>query len=151
MPLTILSGNPTGSFEELQDSAVKTGNPMIYNIPAPASLSGAANTLTAAQVINGIVVVNNAAVATTLTLCTAPALAAALRGIFSSRGVIPGDTIEVYVGNGGTALLTLSVSGATGMSFDPGSGTTVTAGTSRILWVRFTSGAIGSETAVIFT
>lgn len=151
---TILSGNPTGTFEETQDSAVKIGNPEIFNIPAPASLTGAANTATATQLINGLITVNNGSTASTLTFPPASGstgLAAALRP-FSSRGIVPGDSIYVTITNGGntTGLLTLSVSGATGMSFDTNTSQTIPVGTGRTLLIRFTSGTPGSETAVIF-
>lgn len=153
MPLTIGSGNPTGSFEEAQDSAFKVGNPEIYNIPAPASLSGAANTLTAQQVINGVVSVANGGLATTLTLPSAKTvgsgLAPLLRG-FSSRGIIPGDSIYLYIINNGAGTMTIANNADASITFDPGSPNTVAANSSRVLLIRFTNGVPGSEAAVLF-
>ena len=146
MPLTIGSGNPTGSFEELQDSAVKVGNPEIFNIPTPASLTGASNTLTAQQLVNGIIVISNAT-ATTANLPTAPALAALLRA-FSSRGIIPGDSIYVTLVAGGAGAITIGSSAS--ITPDANTSTSVPAGTSRQLLVRFTVGTPGSEVATYF-
>lgn len=152
MPLTVLSGNPTGTNEESQDSALKYGNPVIQNTPAPASLTGSASfALTAQQLLNGIITVQDGTTATTLTFPTAATIAALLRQ-FSSRGITIGDTFYVTIINGGTStgITTLSLAGATGLSFDPGTSTTIPAQTERTLAVRFTLGTPGSETAVVF-
>jgi len=153
MPLTIGSGNPTGTNEDSQDSAFKVGNPEIFNIPAPASLSGAANTLTATQVINGVVSEANGGSATTLTLpsarITATGLAPALRQ-FSSRGIIPGDSIYLYIINNGAGVMTIANNADGSITFDPGSPATVPANSSRTLLIRFTNGTPGSEAAVLF-
>lgn len=146
MPLTVLSGNPTGAFEEAQDSAFKVGNPEIFNIPAPASLTGSSNTLTAQQLVNGIIVINNATT-TTATLPTATALAAVLRG-FSSRGIIAGDAIYVTLVSGGAGAITITDSAS--IIHDANTSQSVPAGTSRQLLVRFTNGTPGSEAAAYF-
>jgi hypothetical protein len=155
MPLTILSGNPTGSFEETQDSAVKIGNPEIFNMPAPLSVTGA-TTLTPQQFINGIVVASGTF---TLTLApirdapgppVVPGIASLLR-VFSSRGIIPGDTISCLIVNGGAGTITLSVAGATGLAFDTNQTTTnIVTGASKLLMLRFTVGTPGSEAATIY-
>jgi hypothetical protein len=147
MPLTVLSGNPTGSFEESQDSAFKVGNPEIYNIPAPLSLSGS-SAITAQQLINGIISCVSAS-AVTLTFPTATALAAMLRA-YSSRGIVNGDAIYVLIVNGGSSLGAITITPGAGMTFDAGSPATIAIGVSRTLLMRFTVGTPGSETAVLF-
>src|SRR5215831_8435244 len=98
---TILSGNPSGSVEEYQDSAVKTGNPMIFNLPTPLSVT-VTTTLTAQQFLNGIVVASGTITITPPPIRDpspgTPGLATLMRGL-SSRGVIPGDTVECLVVN----------------------------------------------------
>jgi hypothetical protein len=147
MPLTVLSGNPTGSFEESQDSAFKVGNPEIYNIPAPLSLS-ASSAITAQQLINGIISCVSAS-AVTLTFPTATALAVALRS-FSSRGIVPGDSIYLLIVNGGSSSGAITITPGSGMTFDAGSPATIAIGNSRTLIMRFTVGTPGSETLVMF-
>jgi hypothetical protein len=147
MPLTILSGNPTGSFEETQDSAVKIGNPEIFNMPAPASLSGTPQSPTAQQIINGIIVISNA---TTVTVNlpraqqvgATPGLATLLRP-FTSRGLIVGDIIYCTFVSGGAGALTLTDSAD--IIHDANTSQSVPAGTSRQVAFRVTNGTVGSE------
>lgn len=157
MPLTIGSGNPTGSLEDFQDSAVKTGNPLIYNTPAPASYTGSANvTLLSSDILASIVVVAGAAGsgAVTLTTPTAALLAAALRG-FSSRGVAVGDTLWCLIINGnsgGANAVTLAAgSGATFDANQAAASRVIAANSSKEIAVRFTNGTPGSEAYVIYS
>jgi hypothetical protein len=156
MPNTILSGNPTGSFEEAQDSAFKVGNPQIYNLPTPTSFTTGPQTLTAAQVLSSIVVSagSGAAGATAITLPTAAILAAGLRA-FSSRGVVAGDTVMFLLinGNSSTGVLTVTSPGAS-VTFDPNQNAAsqvVPANTSKEIYLRFTNGAPGSEAYVVYS
>lgn len=154
---TILSGNPTGSSEEFQDSAVKVGNPMIFNMPAPTSFGVGAQTLTAAQVLGGIVIsAGSAGVgATAITLPTAVSLAATIRSQYSSRGIIPGDTVLFLLinGNSSTGVLTVTSPGA-GVTFDPNQSAAsqvVGANSSKEIYLRFTNGTPGSEAYVVYS
>lgn len=153
---TILSGNPSGSVEEYQDSAVKTGNPMIFNLPTPLSVT-VSTALTAQQFLNGIVVASGASTTITPPPIRDPApgtagLATLMRGL-SSRGVIPGDTVECLVVNGGASTITLAASGSlpAGLSYDTNQGTqTIVTGSSKMLMIRFTNGTPGAEAATIY-
>lgn len=159
---TVLSGNPTGSVEEFQDSAIKVGNPQIFNMPAPTSFATGAQTLTATQVLGGIIVSagSGAAGATAITLPTAPALAAVIRGQYSSRGVIPGDTVMFLLinGNSSTGVLTVtspgSTPGVTGVTFDANQNAAaqvVAAGASKEIYLRFSNGSVGAEAYVAYS
>lgn len=156
MPLTILSGNPSGSAEDFQDSAMKIGNPQIFNMPAPTSFAAGPQTLTAAQVLNGIVISAGSAGAgaTAITLPTAAVLAAGIRG-FSSRGVVAGDTILFLLinGNSGAGALTMTSPGAS-VTFDTnqsGASQVVAQNSSKDVYLRFTNGAPGSEAYVVYS
>lgn len=145
MPLTTLSGNPTGVNEESQDSGLKYGNPVIQNTPAPASFN-AASSPTAQQILNGIITQSTASTAA-LTLPSASAIAAALRQ-FSSRGIIAGDTIFVTIVAGGAGPVTIT-NGA-GITPDANTSASIPAGTERTLALRFTNGTPGSEAIVYY-
>jgi hypothetical protein len=127
-------------------------------MPAPASMGVGAQSITAAQVLNGIVVCagSGAAGTTAITLPTAPALAAAMRA-YSSRGVIVGDTVEFLLinGNSSTGSLTVTAPGGGGVTFDGNQNATaqiVAAGASKLIYCRFTAGTpIGSETYVVYS
>lgn len=155
--MTILSGNPTGSHEMFQDSAIKMGNPQIFNTPAPASYTGSATqTFLSADVLGGIIVVAGSAGsgAITATLPTAALLATAMRQ-FSQRGVIAGDTLWCLVINGnsgGANAVTLAA--GSGGSFDANQAAAsrvIAANSSKEIAVRFTNGAPGSEAYVVYT
>lgn len=151
---TILSGNPTGTFEELEDSAVKVGNPQIFNTPAPASYAAAASrTYTPADIFGGkIVDAGNGASAHTATLPTAALLAAALRGI-SSRGMIPGDELWCLIVNGSNGAGTFTVAPGSGGAFDVnyGGAATVAQNGSKEIVIRFTNGTPGSEAYTVYS
>jgi|HubBroStandDraft_6_1064221.scaffolds.fasta_scaffold2456839_1 hypothetical protein len=87
---TVLSGNPTGVNEENQDMAFKVGNPMIVNLPLPASYAATATrNYTASDILGSVIMdAGNGAGAHTANLPSASSLAAAIRAIYSSRGVI---------------------------------------------------------------
>lgn len=153
---TIGSGNPTGSVEEWQDSAIKTGNPQIFNTPTPASYTGSASvTLLSNDLLGTIIVIAGAAGtgAVTATLPTAALLAAALRQ-FSSRGVVPGDTIWCLIINGNNAANSITLAAGAGGSFDvnqPAATRVIQQNSSKEIAVRFTNGVPGSEAYVVYS
>jgi hypothetical protein len=151
---TILSGNPTGTIEEFQDSSVKVGNPQIFNTPAPASYAAAASrTYTAADILGGkIVDAGNGASAHTATLPTAALLAAAMRAI-SARGVIAGDEVWCLIINGSNGAGTFTLVAGAGGTFDvnqAGAAVVAQNGSKEIV-VRFTNGVIGSEAYTLYS
>lgn len=152
MPFTIGSGNPQGTFEETEDSAIKVGNPTIYNLPVPASYAAAATTnYTPSDILGGVILdAGNGASAHTGNLPTASALAAAMRQ-FSSRGVTPGDSLWVYIANTSSGAGAFTLGSAGGGTFDTHAAQTIAQNTSREILIRFTSGTPGSEAYVVYT
>lgn len=112
------------------------GNP-ILNRTAPLSSSTTANlNLTAANVLSGLVAHNPGTTATNVNLPTAASLVDAL------GGVNVGDTIMLTIVNSGTTTGVDTLVAGTGGSFDanePAAGRTVAVGTSRTVFIRFTS------------
>jgi len=150
--LTVLSGNPTGSIEDYQDSAYKVGNPQIFNMPVPASYAAAASRTYTANDILGFMILDagNGAGAHTATLPTAALLAAAIRQ-FSSRGVVVGDTVFAVIANTSTGAGVFTLAVGTGGSFDTNAAQTIAQNTSREIMIRFTNGAIGSEAYTVYS
>lgn len=149
------SGNPTGTVEEYQDSAVKIGNPQIMNLPAPASYAAAASTTyLAADILGGIIVDGgNGASAHTGTLPTAALLAAMMRA-YSSRGVVPGDTVWCLIINGSSGAGVFTLAAGTGGAFDANQAAAsriIPQNSSKEIAVRFTNGTPGSEAYVIYS
>ncbi len=136
--------NPTGSFEAHQDQAVKFGSPMILNIPNTPPVFTTNATATGDQCVNGILTAHGAAF--TLTLPAASDLANSIRK-YSSRGVVPGDSVEVNIYNY-SAQLTIATT--TGASFDTNSPTSVGTNASVVATLRFTNGTPGSEAYTIY-
>jgi hypothetical protein len=153
MPLTILSGNPTGTIEEFQDSAIKTGNPTIYNLPLPASYAAAASrTYTATDILGSIVLdAGNGASAHTATLPSAALLAGAIRGIYSSRGIIVGDTVWCLIVNSSSGAGVFTIAVGTGGTFDTNAGQTIPQNSSKEIAIRFTNGTPGSEAYTVYS
>jgi len=152
MPLTVLSGMPTGVSEEYQDMAFKCGNPQIYNMPTPASYAAAASTTYLSTDILGFMILDagNGASAHTATLPTAALLAAAIRGIFSSRGVIVGDSLFFVIANTSSGAGAFTVAAGSGGTFDTHAAQTIAQNTSREFMIRFTNGTPGSEAYSIY-
>ena len=155
MPFTVLSGMPQGTDETGEDAAVKVGNPMITNLPAPAAYTNVASTqtLTPPDILGEIITVagTGGTGAVTVTLPTAALLAAAMRG-YSSRGVVSGDTLWVFISNGNSATGIITLVAGAGGAFDinNASAKTIAISNSKVLMIRFTSGAPGSEAYAIY-
>jgi hypothetical protein len=149
---TILSGMPTGTFEETQDSAIKVGNPTIYNMPVPASYAATASrTYTAADVLGGIIMdAGNGASAHTGTLPTAASLGAAMRAI-STRGVIVGDTVWCLIVNSSSGAGVFTIAVGSGGTFDTNAGQNIPQNASKEVAIRFTNGIAGSEAYTVYS
>lgn len=153
--LTILSGNPQGSNEESEDSALKYGNPVIQNTPAPATYAaGATTNYTAADVLGGIIVDGgNGASAHTGNLPSAASLAAQMRA-FSSRGVIVGDTVWCLIINGSSGAGVFTLGAGAGGSFDANQAAAsrvIPQNSSKEIAIRFTNGVPGSEAYTVYS
>jgi hypothetical protein len=138
-----------GANTDAQGQAVLVGNPMIYNMPAPASYTGA-TVYVAADIVGGIIVNGNSG-AMNGTLPTAALLVAAIRNIVGSQLAI-GACVECLIINGGTGVITL-IAGSGG-SFDTnqaGSSQIIAVGTSKYVTIRLSNVTIGSEAYVIFS
>ena len=139
----------SGANTDSQNQAVKVGNPVIYNTPAPASYGTTVQLLLASDIIGGIILMGNAS-AIAATMPTASLLAGAMRAILGSQFQI-GDTIECLLIAGMAGAITITL--GTGMTFD---GTNQTAGvvagnSSKYIAFRFTGITPGSETCVLYS
>jgi hypothetical protein len=133
----------TGTDSAMQQQAVRTGNPIVTNTPAPASYTTVGTLTYLASDIVGSIIVHSPATAVTVTLPSAALLIPAIPGEGGKRPVI-GDTIECLITNAGAAAITIQP--GSGGSLDPNQATaTIAAGTSKVLAVRVTNPAVGSE------
>jgi hypothetical protein len=138
-----------GANTESQGQALLLGNPEIFNMPAPASYTGAGITYLTGDIIGGIIVHGNSG-AVTATLPTAALLVAAIKAIVGSQLQI-GATIGCLIVNGGTGTITLAA--GTGGSFDTNqsSGQAILTGTSKYAMLRLTNITVGSEAYTIYS
>lgn len=138
----------TGTDSELRDEAVKVGNPVIFNMPPPASYSSTAVTYLAADIVGGIIVHDTTGQAATGTLPSPDSLAA----LVDNPRV--GDVVECLIVNGGSAgAITLTApSGSVTFDTNQKSGSQVIA-TQASKWVlcRFTNVTAGSRTYVVYS
>jgi hypothetical protein len=138
-----------GANTDAQGQAVLVGNPMVYNMPAPASYSGATVFL-ASDIIGGIIVSGNGG-AINDTLPTAALLVAALKGIFGLQLAV-GSCVECLIINGGTGIITLIAgSGGTFDTNQGGASQIIAVGASKYVTLRLTNITIGSEAYVIYS
>ena len=133
-----------------QNMSVKVGNPMIYNLPIPASYASGSQSYATSDIIGGIIVHNTGGVGVNGTLPTAALLLGAMKSI---GPMLVGDTIECLIVNGGSAGSITLVASA-GVSFDTnqvaGSQIIPTAN-SKWVQIRFTNVAIGSEAYTVYS
>lgn len=136
----------SGTDSTAQEQAVKVGNPVIYNLPAPASYAGSA-TYTATDIVGGIIVHNTSAGAVTGTL---PSPAALIAQIDKPR---VGDTVECLIVNGGSSG-NITLTAVAGVTFDTNqlAGSQIIA-TASSKWVlcRFTNVTAGSQAYVVYS
>lgn len=140
---------PPGANTDAQGQAVLVGNPMIYNMPAPASYPST-QTYAAADIVGGIIVQGNAG-AISSTLPTAALLVAAIKAIVGPQLAV-GACVECLIINGGTGIVTLIA--GTGGTFDTnqgGASQIIGVGTSKYVTLRLTNVTPGSEAYVIYS
>jgi hypothetical protein len=139
--------NPiTGWNVDGANQAQKTGNPMVYNTPTPASYGVGNQTYLVADIIGGLIVHNGTGNATG-TVPTAAALAAAI------LNPQVGDTIECLIINGG-ASGNITVTANTGATFDANQVTlsqVIQPISSKYVVMRFTNTTPGSQAYVIYS
>jgi hypothetical protein len=140
----------TGIDDAGKDMAQRVGNPVIYNMPAAASYSGAQTYLNT-DLIGGIIVHNTGGAGVNGTLPTAALMRAALSQFGSPARV--GDTIYCLIVNGGSAGSITLIAGSGG-SFDTNqvAGSQVIATlTSKTVLLRMTNVTPGSEAYTIYS
>jgi hypothetical protein len=129
-----------------QDQSVKVGNPMIFNMPTPASKSGAA-VYAATDIIGGIIVHNTAGGTVTGTLPSPDSLASLI------ENPRVGDCVECLIINGGsTGSITLTA--VAGVTFDTnqlGGSQVIATLTSKYVIMRFTNITAGSRAYVVYS
>lgn len=136
----------TGVNSDSQDQASKIGNPIIYNIPAPASYTGA-QTYTMSDLLGGTIV-HDATGGVTATLPTAALLVSAIP---SCR---VGDSFWCLIINGAASSGTLTLAAGSGGSFDANQGAgsrIVQFGTSKDVQIRVTNTTVGSQAYVVYS
>lgn len=140
----------TGIDDSGKDMGQRVGNPVIYNMPAPASYTGAQTYLTS-DLIGGTIV-HDGTGGVTATFPTAALLVKALSAFGSAARV--GDTIYCLITNGAASSGTLTLAAGTGGGFDAnqgGASRTVAFGNSKTVQVRISSITPGSEAYVIYS
>lgn len=140
----------TGIDETGRDMAERVGNPVIYNMPANASYTGA-QTYLASDLIGGIIV-HDGSGGVTATLPTAALMRVGM-SMFGSNARV-GDTIYCLITNGANAAGTITLAAGTGGSFDAnqGGGSKIIAfGTSKTVLIRMTNVTPGSEAYTIYS
>lgn len=139
-----------GANTDSQGQAVLVGNPVIYNMPPPASYAGSVTYLNS-DIIGGIVVHNTSGGSVNGTLPTAALLVAAVRAIVGSQLAV-GACVECLIINGGTAG-TITLLTGTGGSFDTNQvgGQAIITGTSKYITIRLTNITVGSEAYTVYS
>lgn len=136
----------TGTDSTDRDMAVKVGNPIIYNMPAPASYGTSNTTFLAADIIGGIIVQDGTG-GISVSLPSASSLAA----LVDTPRI--GDCVECLIVNGsGSGAITLTV--GTGVTFDTNqlSGSRIiSAASSKYVTCRFTNVTAGSQAYVVYS
>lgn len=131
---------------DAQDQSVKVGNPMVFNMPAPASKTGSV-VYAAADIIGGIIVHNTAAGAVTGTLPSPDSLASLI------ENPRVGDCIECLIINGGTtgSITLTAVAGVTFDSNQIAASQVIATLTSKYVIMRFTNITQGSRAYVVYS
>ncbi len=137
-----------GVNSDSRDQAVVVGNPMVYNIPQPASYASGNQSYQIADIIGGIIV-HDGTGGSTATLPSAAALAAAL-----PQPARNGDSIGCLIINGANTSGTITLAAGTGGTFDAnqGGGSRIVAfGSSKYVTIRFSSTAPGAQAYTIYS
>ena len=133
-----------------KDMAQVVGNPVIYNMPQPASYAGN-QTYTANDLLGGTIVHDGSGGVT----ATFPSAAALVRGLsqFAYQPRI-GDTIYCLITNGANVSGAITIATGAGGSFDANQGggsRSIPFGTSKTVQVRVTNVTPGSEAYIIYS
>jgi hypothetical protein len=139
----------TGVDDSGKDSAQVVGNPVIYNMPAAASYSGA-QTYQASDLTGGTIV-HNAQGGATGTLPTAALMRIALSQF--GRAARVGDTIYCLIVNGAATSGTLTLALGAGGSWDANQGAGaqgIAYQSSKTIQVRMTNVTPGSEAYTVY-
>jgi hypothetical protein len=137
---------PPGANTDGQGQAMLMGNPEVWNMPAPASYSGA-TTYLASDIIGGIIVNGGTTFASVLP--TAALLVAAMKGIFGAQLQV-GATVGCLIVNGGSGTITLTAGSGGAYDTNQSSGQAILTGTSKYVMIRLTNVTLGSEAYVIY-
>ena len=137
---------PPGANTDGQGQAMLMGNPEVWNMPAPASYSGA-TTYLASDIIGGIIVNGGTTFASVLP--TAALLVAAMKGIFGPQLQV-GATVGCLIVNGGSGTITLTAGSGGAYDTNQSSGQAILTGTSKYVMIRLTNVTLGSEAYVIY-
>jgi hypothetical protein len=136
----------SGTDTSARDQAVKVGNPIIYNMPTPASYAGSATYLPS-DIVGGIIVHNTSGGAVTGTMPSPAALAALI------EAPRIGDCVECLIINGGSAG-NITLTAVAGVTFDTNqlAGSQIVATlTSKYITCRFTNVTPGSMAYVVYS
>jgi hypothetical protein len=137
----------SGVESEMQQQAIRCGNPIVYNLPQPASHTGTAVTYLAADVIGGIIV-HAPTAAGAGTLPSAALMIPAIPGEGGKRPVV-GDSVFCLITNPSTFALTINF--GSGGAFDGNQpSASIAAGTSKEICLRVTNPNPGSEAYVVY-
>jgi hypothetical protein len=137
----------TGTNSDSQDQAVKVGNPVVYNIPTPASYAAGNQSYTTSDILGSLIIHDGTGNANA-TLPNAAALASAIPGCRT------GDAIECLIINGANASGAITLVASTGVSFDTNqaAGSRIIAfASSKYIVCRFTSTAPGSQAYTVYS
>lgn len=133
-----------------KDMVQVVGNPVIYNMPAPASYVGA-QTYLPADLIGGTIV-HDGTGGITATLPTAAQMRQALSPFGYNARV--GDTIYCLITNGANASGAITLAVGAGGAFDANQGggsRTIPFGSSKSVQLRMTNVTTGSEAYVLYS
>jgi hypothetical protein len=140
----------TGVDDSGKDMAQAVGNPVIYNMPPPASYAGN-QTYLPSDLVGGTIV-HDGTGGVTATLPTAAQMRAAL-GV-GGRQTRVGDTIYCLITNGANASGAITLAAGAGGGFDANQGggsRTIAFATSKTVQLRMTNVTPGSEAYVLYS
>ncbi len=140
----------TGVDDSGKDMAQVVGNPVIYNMPAAASYTGA-QTYQPSDLIGGTIV-HDGTGGVTATLPSAAQMRTALSQF--GRPCRVGDTIYCLITNGANAAGAITLALGAGGAFDANQGggsRTIPFGTSKTVQLRMTNVTPGAEAYTIYS
>lgn len=139
-----------GTDSSGKDLAQVVGNPVIYNMPQPASYAGN-QTYTPSDLLGGTIV-HDGTGGVTATFPSAQALVRAISQFGYQARV--GDTLYCLITNGANVSGAITLATGAGGAFDANQGggsRSIPFGTSKTVQVRITNSTPGSEAYVIYS